>query len=290
MLRLSSPRTIKYIMEKYGFKFSKSLGQNFLIDDQVIEDIMEGADVGSEDCVLEVGPGIGVMTQALAERAEKVVSVEIDSSLLPVLDETLAPYDNVKIINSDILKIDLRQLIEEEFNGRRPKVVANLPYYVTTPIIMMFLEEGIPVTDIVVMVQKEVAERIVSAPGNKIYGALSVAVQFYSEPSVIVKAPKGLFMPQPKVDSLVVRMKIRETPKVDVKNRKLFFRVVKAAFGMRRKTLLNALSAGLGISKDMVNEVMGACDIDPKRRGETLSIEEFGLLADRFETKMETSL
>lgn len=290
MLRLSSPRTIKYIMEKYGFKFSKSLGQNFLIDDQVIEDIMEGADVGSEDCVLEVGPGIGVMTQALAERAEKVVSVEIDSSLLPVLDETLAPYNNVKIINSDILKIDLRQLIEEEFNGRRPKVVANLPYYVTTPIIMMFLEEGIPVTDIVVMVQKEVAERIVSAPGNKIYGALSVAVQFYSEPSVIVKAPKGLFMPQPKVDSLVVRMKIRETPKVDVKNRKLFFRVVKAAFGMRRKTLLNALSAGLGISKDMVNEVMGACDIDPKRRGETLSIEEFGLLADRFETKMETSL
>jgi len=289
MLKLSSPRTIKYIMEKYGFKFSKSLGQNFLIDDQVIEDIMDGAEVGEDDYILEVGPGIGVMTQALAERAKKVVSVEIDSSLLPVLDETLEPHDNVVVVNEDILKVDLRKLIEEEFDGHKPKVVANLPYYVTTPIIMMFLEEGIPVTDIVVMVQKEVADRIVSGPGNKIYGALSVAVQFYADPSVIVEAPKGMFMPQPKVDSLVVRMRIRETPKVDVKSRKMFFRTVKAAFGMRRKTLLNALSAGLGVSKDVVTEVMGACDIDPKRRGETLSIEEFGMLADGFDNLKEVN-
>lgn len=273
-------------MEKYGFKFSKSLGQNFLIDEQVIEDIMEGAEVGPEDCVLEVGPGIGVMTQAMAERAEKVVSVELDSSLLPVLDETLAAHDNVVIVNDDILKVDIRALIDREFGGRRPKVVANLPYYVTTPIIMMFLEEGLPVTDIVVMVQKEVADRIVSGPGNKIYGALSVAVQFYADPYVIVKAPKGLFMPQPKVDSVVVRMKILDQPKVDVKDRKLFFRVVKAAFGMRRKTLLNALSAGLNVSKDLVKEVMDSCAIDPKRRGETLSIEEFGQLADAFESKI----
>jgi 16S rRNA (adenine1518-N6/adenine1519-N6)-dimethyltransferase len=286
MLKLSSPRTIKYIMEKYGFKFSKSLGQNFLINEQVIEDIMEGAEVGPNDCILEVGPGIGVMTQAMAERAKKVVSVEIDSSLLPVLDETLDPHDNVVIVNEDILKVDVRALIDREFDGEKPKVVANLPYYVTTPIIMMFLEEGLPVTDIVVMVQKEVADRIVSGPGNKIYGALSVAVQFYADPHVIVKAPKGLFMPQPKVDSVVVRMKILDQPKVDVKDRKLFFRVVKAAFGMRRKTLLNALSSGLNVSKDLVNEVMESCAIDPKRRGETLSIEEFGQLADAFESRI----
>jgi len=284
MLKLSSPQTIKYIMEKYGFRFSKSLGQNFLINEQVIEDIMDGAEVGEEDCILEVGPGIGVMTHALAERADKVVSVEIDSSLLPVLDETLAPFDNVKVVNNDILKVDVRQLIEDEFGGKSPKVVANLPYYVTTPIIMMFLEEGLPVTDIVVMIQKEVADRIVADPGNKIYGALSVAVQFYAEPAVIVKAPKGMFMPQPKVDSVVVRMKLRDKPKVDVQNRKLFFRVVKAAFGMRRKTLLNALSAGLNCSKELVTEVMASCDIDPKRRGETLSIEEFGQLADAFDS------
>lgn len=283
MLKLSSPQTIKYIMEKYGFRFSKSLGQNFLISDDVIEDIMDGAEVGVDDHILEVGPGIGVMTQALAERAEKVVSVELDSSLLPVLEETLSPYDNVKVVHGDILKVDIDQLIQKEFNGCQPKVVANLPYYVTTPIIMMFLEEGLPVTDIVVMVQKEVADRIVADPGNKIYGALSVAVQFYADPYVIVKAPKGMFMPQPKVDSVVVRMKIRQTPKVAVQNRKLFFRVVKAAFGMRRKTLLNALSAGLNCSKNSVAQVMEDCGIDLKRRGETLSIEEFGQLADAFE-------
>lgn len=221
---------------------------------------------------------------------QKVVSVELDSSLLPVLDETLEPYDNVKIINDDILKVDIIKIIEEEFGGQKPKVVANLPYYVTTPIIMMFLEKGLPVTDIVVMVQKEVADRIVSGPGNKIYGALSVAVQFYADARVIVEAPKGVFMPQPKVDSVVVRMSILDQPKVDVKNRKLFFRVVKAAFGMRRKTLLNALSAGLGVSKDVVKEVMASVEIDPKRRGETLSIQEFGILADAFESRNTVEL
>lgn len=284
MLKLSSPSTIKYIMEKYGFKFSKSLGQNFLISDDVVEDIMEGADVSEEDYILEVGPGIGVMTQALAERAKKVVSVELDTSLLPVLKETLAPYDNVVIVNDDILKVDIVKLIDDEFGGKKPKVVANLPYYVTTPIIMMFLEKGLPVTDIVVMVQ-EVADRIVSGPGNKVFGALSVAVQFYADAEIIVEAPKGVFMPQPKVDSVVVRMRILEQPKVDVKNRKLFFKVVKAAFGMRRKTLLNALSAGLSVPKDVVVDVLESCDVDPKRRGETLSIKEFGLLADAFESR-----
>lgn len=290
MLKLSSPSTIKYIMEKYGFKFTKGLGQNFLVSADVVEEIMDGAEVFEEDYILEIGPGIGVMTQALAERAKKVVAVELDRSLLPVLEETLEPYDNVVIVNNDILKVDIIKLIEDEFGGKRPKVVANLPYYVTTPIIMMFLEKGLPVTDIVVMVQKEVAQRIVSGPGNKVYGALSVAVQFYADAEIIVEAPKTVFMPQPKVDSVVVRMKILDQPKVDVKDRKLFFRVVKAAFGMRRKTLLNALSAGLNISKEVVTEVMASCDIDTIRRGETLSIKEFGLLADGFESRKAVEL
>ncbi len=282
MLNLSSPQTVKYIMHKYDFKFSKNLGQNFLINDMVIEDIIDGAELTEDDVVLEIGPGIGVMTKAMAQRVKKVVAVEIDSKLLPVLDETLYGYDNIVIINDDILKIDIESLIRDEFDGQRPKVVANLPYYITTPIIMNFLENNIPVTDIVVMVQKEVADRMISDSGNKVYGALSVAVQFYSEPSIVTKVPKGMFMPSPKVDSIVVRMKLLENPRVNVKDRALFFRVVKAGFGMRRKTLLNSLSGGLNISKDMAKLALDDANIDAGLRGEVLSIEDFGRLSDCF--------
>lgn len=281
MLKLTSPSTIKYIMEKYGFRFSKSLGQNFLIDEQIIERIIDGAEVGPDDDILEIGPGIGVMTQAMAERARKVVAIEIDRALLPVLNETLEGLDNVEIIHGDVMKVNLKEIIAEKFEGRKPKVVANLPYYLTTPIIMMFLEEQIPVKDIVVMIQKEVAERISASPSTKSYGALSVATQYYSEPQIIAKVPRTVFMPQPNVDSIVIRMTIREEPPVALDNPTLFFKVVKAAFGQRRKTLHNALNAGgFGQNKDETAEFLAASGIEPSRRGETLSIEEFATLAN----------
>jgi len=282
-MRLTSPQTIKYIMEKYGFRFSKSLGQNFLIDDHIVDSIIDGAEVGPDDVVLEVGPGIGVMTQAMARRAKKVVAVEIDSALLPVLEETLEEEDNTEVIHGDVLKVDLQAIIDEKLDGQAPKVVANLPYYVTTPIIMKFLEEQIPVTDIVVMVQKEVADRMVAGPGTKIYGALSVVVQYYAEPSKIVKVPPSVFMPQPNVESSVVRLKKRTAPPVDLKAPDLFFKTVRSAFMKRRKTLLNALSSGeLAVSKDQAREVLESCGIDPKRRGETLDMNEFAALANGF--------
>lgn len=278
---MTSPSTIKYIMEKYGFRFSKSLGQNFLIDEQIIDRICDGAEIGPEDYILEIGPGIGVMTQAMAERAKKVVTIEIDRALIPVLKETLAEYDNVEVIHADVMDVDLKALIAEKFGGKKPKVVANLPYYITTPIIMMFLEEQIPVTDIVVMIQKEVADRMAANPSTKAYGALSVAAQYYSEPSIIAKVPRTVFMPQPNVDSIVIRMEIREEPPVALDNPSLFFKVVKAAFGQRRKTLHNALNAGgFGNSKDQTAEFLRNAGIDPQRRGETLTIEEFANLAN----------
>ncbi len=282
-MKLTSPQTIRYIMEKYGFRFSKSLGQNFLIDESIVEDIIDGAGIGEGDVVLEVGPGIGVMTKAMAQRAKKVVAVEIDKSLLPVLEETLADCDNVEIVSGDVLKVDLQEIIDEKLGGQAPKVVANLPYYVTTPIIMRFLEEQIPVTDIVVMVQKEVADRMAADPGSKIYGALSVVVQYYSKPSKIVKVPPSVFMPQPNVESSVVRLEKRTAPPVDLKSPDLFFKTVRSAFMKRRKTLHNALSSGeLAVSKDEVRQVLEACEIDPKRRGETLDMEEFAKLANAF--------
>lgn len=281
MLKLTSPSTIKYIMGKYGFRFSKSLGQNFLIDEHTVEHIVDGAEVTEDDYVLEIGPGIGVMTQAMALRAKKVVAIEIDSDLIPVLKETLEPHDNVEVIHADVLDLDLKALIKEKFGDHRPKVVANLPYYVTTPIIMMLLEEQIPVSDIVVMIQKEVAERISAKPSTKAYGALSVATQYYSEPRIIAKVPRTVFMPQPNVDSIVIRMTIRENPPVELQNPELFFKVVKAAFGQRRKTLHNALHAGgFGSNKDETAKMLLAGGIEPSRRGETLSIEEFATLSN----------
>lgn len=283
MLKLTSPSTIRYIMDKYGFRFSKSLGQNFLIDEGTVNRIVANAEVGPEDVVLEIGPGIGVMTQVLAAHAEKVVAVEIDSSLLPVLNETLEGLENVEVVHGDILEVDVKALLKEHFGDRKPKVVANLPYYVTTPILMRFLEERLPVSEIVVMIQKEVAERMTASPSTKAYGSLSIAVQYYCEAAVVQKVPPTVFMPQPSVESLVIRLKLREKPCVELINPDFFFKVVKAAFGQRRKTLLNALSAGLSMPKDKILEALEAVELAPNLRGEALTIESFARLANAFE-------
>lgn len=285
--KLTSPSTIKYIMGKYNFKFSKGLGQNFLINEFVVQDIVDGAEISSDDCILEIGPGIGVMTYEMASRAKAVTAVEIDSFLLPVLDETLASFDNVKIINSDVLKVDLNEVIKTDFNGQAPKVVANLPYYITTPIVMSLLEDELPITDIVVMVQKEVADRMMAKPRTKAYGALSVAVQFYSEPEIITVVPQSSFMPQPKVESSVIRLKIRKRSDLNLLSKKTFFHTVKDAFSKRRKTLLNALSSGImQVNKELLKEAFEETGIDGIRRGETLTIEEFATLANAIYKKM----
>ncbi len=280
-MELTRPSVIKDIMERYGFRFSKSLGQNFLIEKSVLERIVDGAEITEEDSVLEIGPGIGTLTRYLADNAKKVVSVEIDSSLLPILKETLSDLPNTTVVHGDVLQVDLKALIAEHFDNIPPKVVANLPYYVTTPIVMKFLEEGIPVSDLVVMVQKEVADRMAAKPGGKDYGSLSVAVQYFCNPEILFKVPPGCFMPAPAVESSVIRLRVLDQPKVQVISRKLFFATVRGAFGKRRKTLLNALSdSGLSFSKDQVREVLAAAGIDPIRRAETLTIEEFATLAN----------
>ncbi|KXG74143.1 16S rRNA (adenine(1518)-N(6)/adenine(1519)-N(6))-dimethyltransferase RsmA [Thermotalea metallivorans] len=281
MEKLVSPKVTKEIVERYGFKFSKSLGQNFLIDENILYKIIDGAEISKEDGVIEIGPGIGTLTQVLAERAGKVVAVEIDKNLLPILEETLREADNVEVIHQDVLKLDLHGLIRDKFEGKPVKVIANLPYYVTTPIIMKFLEERIPVSSMVVMIQKEVADRMQAKPGTKDYGALSVAVQYYCEPRMITKVPKSVFIPQPKVESTVIQLKVLENPKVKVKDERLLFDIVRAAFGKRRKTLLNALSSSnLGLDKEKIKEILSKSNIQEERRGETLTIEEFAYLAD----------
>lgn len=280
MDRLSSHRATKDIVDKHGFKFSKSLGQNFLIDDNVIDKIIDGARVKEGDKVIEVGPGIGTLTREMAKRAEKVVAVEIDKNLIPILKETLADFDNTEVVNEDILKVDINKLVDEKLSGGPVKLIANLPYYITTPIVMKFLEEDVPVTDIVVMVQKEVADRMNAVPSTKDYGALSVAVQYYCDTEIVAKAPRHMFIPQPKVDSTVIGLHIREEKKYKADNEQLFFKTVKAAFGQRRKTLLNSLSSMGVLDKAKIKEVLAEAGIDEKRRGETLSIEEFANLSN----------
>lgn len=272
--RLYSPKYVKEILGRYGFEFSKSLGQNFLIDGNIVRKISEIADITDKDCVLEIGPGIGTLTEELALNAKKVVAVEIDEKLLPILDETLQAYDNVEIIHGDILNMDIIKIIDENMDGGPIKVVANLPYYVTTPIIAKLLEEESNIHSIVVMVQKEVGERIVASPGSKQYGSLSVFVNFYTYPEIGMKVPKTVFMPQPKVDSVIIKLKMKEKlPKVD---REVFFKVVKSAFGKRRKTILNALSSGeLGIEKKTMREVLESLNIPTDIRAENLKIEDF---------------
>ena len=280
MDRLSSHKATKEVVQKHNFKFSKSLGQNFLIDTNVIDRILEGARVKEGDYVIEVGPGIGTLTKEMGRTAKKVVAIEIDKTLIPILEETLADFPNIEVINQDILKVDVQELVKEKLNGGPVKLGANLPYYITTPIVMKFLEEDIPVTDIVVMVQKEVADRMNAQPNSKDYGALSVAVQYYCDTEIVAKAPRHMFMPQPNVDSTVIGLHVREEKKYNVDNEDIFFKTVKASFGQRRKTLLNSLG-GLGfLSKDQIKLALQEANIDEKRRGETLSIEEFASLSN----------
>lgn len=280
--RLASPQTIKRVMSQYGFRFSKSLGQNFIIDPGVIDRIVDGAEIAPTDAVIEIGPGIGVMTQALCERAKKVVAIEIDSALIPILKETMSGYDNLEIVHADVLKVDMNALIQRAFDADTlPKVVANLPYYVTTPIIMGLLEARVPISEMSVMIQKEVADRIAARPSTKAYGALSVAVQYFTEPTVMTKVPRHVFMPAPTVDSVVLRLKVRDTPPVALLDEAIFFKTVKDAFGKRRKTLLNALTGGhLGLTRDEAGAALESAGIAHQTRGEALSIQEFATLAN----------
>ena len=280
MDRLSSHRATKEVVNKHNFKFSKSLGQNFLIDDNVIDRILEGARLSETDRIIEVGPGIGTLTREMGKVAENVVAIEIDKTLIPILKDTLDEFDNIEVVNQDILKVNVQELVKEKLDGGPVKLVANLPYYITTPIVMKFLEEDIPVTDIVVMVQKEVADRMNAKPSTKDYGALSVAVQYYCDTEIVAKAPRHMFVPQPNVDSIVIGLHVRDEKKYVVDNEDIFFKTVKASFGQRRKTLLNSLG-GLGfLSKDQIREALQAANIDEKRRGETLSIDEFANLSN----------
>ncbi|BAK14463.1 dimethyladenosine transferase [Solibacillus silvestris StLB046] len=281
---IATPVRTKEILEKYGFSFKKSLGQNFLIDPNILRNIVSHANLTENSGAIEVGPGIGALTEHLAREAKKVVSFEIDQRLLPVLEDTLSPYDNVKIVHSDILKADVAQVIEEEMPGIEDiMVVANLPYYVTTPILMKLLNDRLPIRGFVVMMQKEVADRITAKPGTKAYGSLSIAIQFYVTAEIAMVVPKTVFMPQPNVDSAVIRLIKHENPPVKVIDEDFLFEVSRASFAQRRKTILNNLQNGLvngKQNKELILKALEEAGIEPSRRGETLSIQEFGKLAD----------
>lgn len=280
MEKLSNPQVTIEIIKKYNFAFQKRFGQNFLIDGHVIEKIIKAADIGKEDVVLEIGPGIGTMTQYLAEAAGKVYAVEIDKNLLPILADTLSEYDNVEVINEDILKLDIEELVKEEKGNL--KVVANLPYYITTPIIMGLLEKHIPAKSITVMVQKEVAERMQAGPGSKDYGALSLAVQYYAEPYIAANVPPNCFMPRPNVGSAVIRLTNWDNPPVSVRDEKLMFKLIRASFNQRRKTLQNGInnSPDLSITKEQVVRALKELGLNENIRGEALSLEQFAKLSD----------
>lgn len=282
MKKLTSPLVLKQLLHENSFRFSKSLGQNFLIDDSVLDAIIEGVEIDENSCVLEVGPGFGTLTQRLCMSAKKVVCVEIDKDVLPILNESISEFDNVTVINADIMKTDIAALIKKEFGAERVKVCANLPYYITSPVITALLDPSLPIDGITVMIQKEVAERIAAKPGTKSYGALTAAVTYYAEPQILKDVPPSAFMPQPKVWSSVIRLKMRGKPTAEVKSEEMFFKVVRASFALRRKTLLNALtkSAEFSLSKDEAAHILESAGIDPQRRGETLSLDEFAKIAD----------
>jgi 16S rRNA (adenine1518-N6/adenine1519-N6)-dimethyltransferase len=282
---IATPIRTRGILEKYGFSFKKSLGQNFLIDTNILKRIVDFADLNEEETgAIEIGPGIGALTEQLARASKKVVAFEIDQRLLPILAETLSPYSNVKVIHQDVLKADVGKVMDEEFTDVKDvMVVANLPYYVTTPIIMKLLEEHLPIRGIVVMLQKEVADRISAKPGTKDYGSLSIAIQYYTKAETVMIVPKTVFVPQPNVDSAVIRLTRLEEPAVLVKDEEFFFQVTRASFAQRRKTLLNNLTSQLPDGKQKKEEILAALHtsgIEPSRRGETLSLEEFGRLSD----------
>ena len=280
--RIASPSRTKAIIQKYNFFFKKNFGQNFLIEASILEKIISSSNITEKDCVLEVGPGIGSLTQYLAESAEKVIAVEIDKNLIPILEDTLSEYNNIEIINEDILKVDLKKLIEEKNDGKPIKVAANLPYYITTPIVMGLLEQKLPIDTITVMIQKEVADRMQAKPSTKDYGVLSLAVQYYCEPEIVAIAPAHCFMPQPNVDSSVIKLNVLDKPKVSVKNEEFLFRLIKAAFAQRRKTLINCLtnSSELKLSKQTCTEALEEAGFNLQVRGEALSLEEFAKLSD----------
>jgi 16S rRNA (adenine1518-N6/adenine1519-N6)-dimethyltransferase len=282
MEKLSNPQVTIDTIKKYEFTFQKKFGQNFLIDEHVINKIISAADIGKDDCVLEIGPGIGTMTQYLAENAGRVVAVEIDKNLIPILGETLAEYDNVTIINDDILKVDINKIVEENNGGRPIKVVANLPYYITTPIIMGLFEKHVPLSSVTVMVQKEVAERMQVGPGTKDYGALSLAVQYYASPYIVANVPPNCFIPRPGVGSAVIKLTRYEKPPVEVKDDKLMFKLIRAAFNQRRKTLQNAVagSSELAFTKEQVAVALEELQISTNIRGERLQLAEFAALSD----------
>lgn len=279
-MKLYNPSVIRGIKNKYGFKFSRSLGQNFLTNKEVIDGIVEGADITKEDLVIEIGPGIGVLTAATAEKAGKVIAIEIDTNLVTILGDTLAEFDNVKVINENVLKLNLAKIIEEEAGDYKAvKVIGNLPYYITTAIIMKLLEEKLPVESITIMMQKEVADRIKSSPGSRIYGAISVAVQYYCRVNIVEDVPKEYFMPMPEVDSAVLRLDVRKEAPVNLLDEKMFFRCIKAGFSQRRKTLLNSLT-GTGFGKGVISKCLVNAGIDGKRRAETLSLSDFAAVAN----------
>lgn len=280
MENLSNIGTIKEILSKHGFTFSKALGQNFLVNPSVCPRMAEMCGADKETGVIEVGPGIGVLTNELAKVAKKVVAIELDKRLLPVLNETLSDHENVEVVNDDVMKIDLHQLIEEEFPDMKVVVCANLPYYITSPVIMRLLEENLPISALTVMVQKEAGQRICAEVGTRLGGALTVAVNYYSKPRLLFNVSAGSFMPAPKVDSCVIRLDIDHEPTVNVKSTKAFFKVVKSAFSQRRKTLSNSLSSGLGYNKQTVNSILEKSEIPQNTRAEQLKMEEFAKIAD----------
>lgn len=283
MATLGDPKKTIEILNKYHFVFQKKFGQNFLIDTHVLEKIMRAADITEEDLVLEIGPGIGTLTQYLCENAREVVAVEIDRMLIPILrEDTLSAYDNVEVVNEDILKYDIAGLVRDKNDGKPIKVVANLPYYITTPIVMSLLERDLPIKSITVMVQKEVAERMQAGPGTKDYGALSLAVQYRADTYIAANVPSNCFMPRPNVGSCVIRLTKKDVPPVEVKSPELMFKLIRAAFNQRRKTLLNAIanSGELSFSKEEILEALKATGIPENERGEKLGLTEFGRLAD----------
>lgn len=282
MQKIGTVEGTKAVLNKYPFVFQKKFGQNFLIDPRILDKIIEAADITKDDCVLEIGPGIGSVTQQLIEHAGKVISIEIDKQLIPILEEQFGECENFRLVHNDVLKVDLAKLIEEESPGKKIKVVANLPYYITTPIIMGLLEHNLPIESITVMVQKEVADRLASGPGSKQYGAITVAMNYYCTTELVTDVPHNCFMPRPNVESAVIKLVLHDKPPVQVNSQVQLLRIIKAAFSQRRKTLLNTLmsNGGFNFPKDKFKEILDNSGIGATTRGETLSLEEFARLSD----------
>lgn len=282
MTRIATPEGTKAVLNRYPFVFQKKFGQNFLIDPHVLDKIINAAEITKEDCIIEIGPGIGSVTQALLDHAGKVISIEIDDQLIPILTEQFGECEHFQLIHKDVLKVDLHALIQEESPNRRIKVVANLPYYITTPIIMMLLENNLPIESITVMVQKEVADRMASAPGSKQYGAITVAMKYYCDTYLVANVPQNCFMPRPNVDSAVIKLTLHQEPIVDINNEKQLLKIIKAAFSQRRKTLLNTLTSNgdLGLGKEEIKNILDESGIGASTRGEMLSLEDYAMLSN----------